>query len=336
MRTKKPNRRTIRHILTELYQNSRRAGATRIEVTTSPRDDGGSNISVKDNGSGISDAKALAGGRESTWPSSVMTAERPVGAGLTALWAAGFTIISQTRNGTKWRMTVQPDEKPADAAPKTYKDTETGTGEPGTTIHLSTAVCRNDAGAEAVETARYLQIQTHVDHELVKIRNLLEGAAYTRDVGNVRIGVYDNKPPSANSDLNLAGRLMTAELPEVQTQTETWTARAELLPVPPDARNDLQVAEPWRGTLVPGAAADKLRTDAEQTILMAMAAHETPPTVYTETRARARMLGVDLPQPTPHLTRWTPGADRVLGEPDDHALIITLTETEAKPNERKQ
>ena len=328
MRAQGPNRRTISPILTELYQNSRRAGATYIEVTTSARDDGGCNISVKDNGLGVADAKALAGGPETTWPSRVMTAERPTGVGLTALWAAGFTIISKTRTGPKWRMTVLPDQKPADTVPKAQPGTENGNPEPGTTIHLSSAVCRKDARAEAMKAAEHLQIMTRVDDDPVKIRNLLEGAVYTRDVDNIRIGVYNNEPPTADGDLNLAGRIVSAKLPEIRTQTGNWTARAELLPIPPGGQNDLQVAEPWRGTLARGAATEKLRSEAERTILMAMAAQAAPHTFYTETLARARELNVDLPPSPPQLRRWIPDTESPLGKPDNYALIITLDPSE--------
>ena len=76
-------------VISELLQNSRRAGATRIDVVR-----GEGFISVSDNGSGIKSFQDLLTLAQSNWDESVMDEDAPYGMGFfSALFAAERVVV---------------------------------------------------------------------------------------------------------------------------------------------------------------------------------------------------------------------------------------------------
>lgn len=84
-------------ILSELIQNARRAGATKVEITAA--DHGVSyNITIKDNGRGIEDLSQLLSLSDSYWEEPTLSDEDPAGMGLFCL--ANLTTPSIITSGT--------------------------------------------------------------------------------------------------------------------------------------------------------------------------------------------------------------------------------------------
>ena len=85
---------TLDDIFAELFQNARRAGATRVAVTAEHLDDA-CLITVDDDGAGIADPIDLVSLGQSDWPGECRSREDPAGMGFFSL--AGLdTVVSST------------------------------------------------------------------------------------------------------------------------------------------------------------------------------------------------------------------------------------------------
>ena len=89
-------------IFTEILQNSRRAGATRLKATIE-QDNDTTRVTLADDGAGIADPAILLSFGESGWKDGLNEAEDPAGLGLLSLSRRGCTL--------RWR-TPGPDKNP--------------------------------------------------------------------------------------------------------------------------------------------------------------------------------------------------------------------------------
>lgn len=90
-------------ILSELLQNSRRAGATQVQIKHYPVADG-IFVSVKDNGTGIANPSDLLTLGGSGWEKAVQDREDPAGCGFFSLVALGGIVRSHN-----WRVEIKPE-----------------------------------------------------------------------------------------------------------------------------------------------------------------------------------------------------------------------------------
>jgi hypothetical protein len=82
-------------LVSELLQNARRAGATRIEIT---HDAAAQVLSVRDNGCGLDDFQKLLSFHESGWDAPTQAQERPFGVGFSkCLYAAARCVVASGR-----------------------------------------------------------------------------------------------------------------------------------------------------------------------------------------------------------------------------------------------
>ena len=95
---------SLSDIFVELFQNSRRAGATRIEVDLRDIGNERTEITVTDNGVGIDNFASLLCLGDSNWDASTEAKEDPAGMGFFSLMHTGATVIS---NGQKAVVTTQ-------------------------------------------------------------------------------------------------------------------------------------------------------------------------------------------------------------------------------------
>ena len=103
---------------TELIQNSRRSGATRVAVTTEAIEQDQASaairVTVGDDGDGIADPSVLLSFGESGWDQDTAQREDPAGMGVYALSKRGCTISSRARGpvldlAPGWRVALTPD-----------------------------------------------------------------------------------------------------------------------------------------------------------------------------------------------------------------------------------
>ena len=111
---------TFDDIISELYQNARRAGATLIEVVITPDD-----VTVDDNGHGVADPQALLSFGHSEWANA--DGEDPAGMGVYSLAQRSTTITSRHRDaGQGWTCRLEPahfnGERPRDRSTRPDAD----------------------------------------------------------------------------------------------------------------------------------------------------------------------------------------------------------------------
>lgn len=104
----------VKSILIELLQNARRAGATKVEVSTKEIANKFSQlydvleVSLYDNGIGIEDPSILFSLFSTGWDEETIQREDPAGAGIYSLSSIGATIESSTKSNS-WRLKVTPN-----------------------------------------------------------------------------------------------------------------------------------------------------------------------------------------------------------------------------------
>ena len=107
----------IEDILSETLQNSRRAGATRVDIHIRPRFPSTPNsqlITISDDGSGIADPSVLLAYGRNGWDRELVKREDAAGMGFLSLARIGCTVTSRPRslNGRSydgWRVELDPD-----------------------------------------------------------------------------------------------------------------------------------------------------------------------------------------------------------------------------------
>jgi len=116
-------------LVTELLQNARRAGATRVDIH---HDTEGRRLTVEDNGSGLDDFQKLLSFHESGWDDATCYEERPFGVGFSkCLYASTRCVV------TSGRQRVDFDTAAAlDKAPITVDEVDDGACVEGTRIEL--------------------------------------------------------------------------------------------------------------------------------------------------------------------------------------------------------
>ena len=87
---------TIGDILGELLQNSRRAGATRIDIACCADQDG-ARLTLVDDGTGVADPQTMIALGDSGWSERIHEAEDPAGMGVFSL--AGKDTRISSRHG---------------------------------------------------------------------------------------------------------------------------------------------------------------------------------------------------------------------------------------------
>ena len=96
---------TTQDILNELLQNSRRSGATRVDITT-----GDGWITVMDDGHGIQDPAAILAFGQTEWSEDRARNEHPAGMGMYSLARREFVNVrSRTETGKAWQVSLNPD-----------------------------------------------------------------------------------------------------------------------------------------------------------------------------------------------------------------------------------
>ena len=91
-------------LVTELLQNARRAGATRIDIT---HDAAAKRLCVRDDGHGIGDFQKLLTFNESGWDEATSYQERPFGIGFSkCLYAASRCIVASGRQRVDFKTEV--------------------------------------------------------------------------------------------------------------------------------------------------------------------------------------------------------------------------------------
>ncbi len=294
----------------ELIANARRAGATRIDISTrdlSPPDGHRFEVTIRDDGRGIADPAVLLSFGESGWNEKLARSENPAGMGLLSLAKHGCTLASRPKSPTagqfpSWRVQLEPEHfmgkaeagvVPDDAAPKPH----------GTRVTFEVAQTLDALRAAAGRAALFAPLPVTFDGEAFKRRDFLENAFRIEQWKGLTLGVNTSRDvPYARTDVNFHGLTVNARLPVVQTlDGEIWTVSADVVDCP-----ELELVLPARNQAVENAFLEELRREARLAIYRALAPMDPPPRVAFKDHQRAARAGIDLPVPPAELRPWVP------------------------------
>ena len=302
------------------FQNSRRAGATRVRVTIGgPADTGPLTVTIADDGAGIADAAVLLSFGENGWSEDLVRREDAAGMGMLSLARRGCTVSSRPRpsNGEPvpgWRVELTPRHflgeaeaavRPDDAAPwpngatVTFRATETETA---------------DAIRRAAETAaRHYPLpvlfenvpDTPAGGEELERRAFLDGALHAERWQGLVFGVFKDRWNGFglhDPDVNFHGLTVAVSLPTVETvHGPRWSVGADIDDCPA-----LELVLPARKEAVETPFLAEMREAARLAIYRAMAADPDPRPAF-EDWTRAKDAGIHIPMPPAELRPWRAG-----------------------------
>ena len=302
---------TLADAFVELVQNSRRAGATRIDVGTQALLEAGASsgirVTVTDDGNGIADPALLLSFGESGWDENTARREDPAGIGVYALSKRGCTVSSRARGplldlAPGWRVALTPEcflGKEEAAVVEAHAPWPHGTAI--SFIADESLVTIQGAVAAA---ARHCPLPVTFNGEIVERKAFLDGALHAERWRGLTFGVFRNRLTGYNTpDLNFHGLTLAVRLPTVDPiEGGTWSVRADI-----DACPELELVLPARKEAVESPFVDEMRNASRLAIYRAMAAADPAPRVACTDRKRAADAGIDMPVPPAELRPWRPG-----------------------------
>lgn len=312
---------TLVDTLAELIQNSRRAGATVIDLDVAEAD-GQSWLVIADDGAGIADPAVILALGRSGWDDNIARREDPAGMGVFSLAGRHVEIRSCPRGpGEGWAITIGPDHWES-GAPIAVAPCDHGFG---TAIRLLLDDdCTRNLEAVASGAARYCPTPIRFNGVPLTQADWLAGADVVEEVDGVRIGLFtDRRTTPHQPRINFHGLTVPCVLPSVDEKDRHWWARVDIVDAPA-----LQLVLPARKEMVENAALEALRNRVLKTIyrhIASLGSHRLSHAQWTE----AAQLGVDLPEATPLLRAWIPAtADQNSGResqgliPADNLMLV--------------
>ena len=293
----------------EILQNSRRSGATRLDVVTEAVVDSPSDIrvTVTDDGDGIADPAVLLSFGESGWDADTAHREDPAGMGVYALSKRGCVISSRARGplldlAPGWRVVLTPD------CFLGKEDAEVVEGDApwphGTAISFTADQPLAAIGNAVADAARYCPLPVTFNGVAVERKAFLDGALHAERWRGLAFGVFRNRLAGFNNpDLNFHGLTLAVRLPSVDAiESGSWSVRADIASCP-----ELELVLPARKEAVETSFLKEMRSAARLAVYRAMAAADPAPRVAFDDHRQAADAGIDIPEPPAELRPWRPG-----------------------------
>ena len=296
---------------TELIQNSRRSGATRVavvtEVLSQDETSAAIRVTVSDDGDGIADPGVLLSFGESGWDQDTAQREDPAGMGVYALSKRGCTISSRACGplldlAPGWRVPLTPDcflGKEEAAVLEGDAPWPHGTAI-SFTAHESLATIESALAGAAL----HCPLPVTFNGEACKRKAFLDGAVHVERWRGLAFGVFRNRLTGFNDpDLNFHGLTLSVRLPSVDpVDGGAWSLRADI-----EACPELELVLPARREAVETEFLREMREAARLTVYRAMAAADPAPRIAFKDHKRAAEAGIALAVPPAELRPWRPG-----------------------------
>ena len=290
---------TTSDILNELLQNSRRSGATRVDVTTEER-----SVTLSDNGHGIKDPTAVLAFGQTEWDPQTALSERPAGMGLYALARSPqVTVRSKSENGDAWQVTLTPDHFVGKlSAPVERLDGDQTPQAPvptGTSVTFTKAHPDQNMQTEVQVAARNYPLPVYFNNNRVEQSDFLQKADLIQEWEGFRIGVYQDH----NDLMNFHGIIVRhPSLPKINTiGRKVWTTKVDVRECP-----QLELTLPARREVVETPFMEELRLACRRAIYQAMTLQSEPVNVPKSIQNEAAAMGIRLPDAQPQLLQWEP------------------------------
>ncbi len=282
---------TAHDILTELLQNARRAGATKIDIIARLGRSGEAMIVVEDNGSGIDDPQKLLSLGESGWNEDLAAREDPAGMGVFSLAGRRVRITSRGTASLGWSADI------AGSAWASGAEIPVGScvRSRGTTVAVEVPKEWLEGIAKTVNSvAIHYPLPVTLNGTTVDQADFLEGAVLTVAHEGLRIGILRavNHWPKTAAAINFHGVTVPLELPTVKEHSvdKSWIARIDVIDCPA-----LQLTLPARKEVVQTPFLGDLAIAVERFIYMAIAAQSGHRLSFASWQ-RGIELGVPLPE----------------------------------------
>ena len=250
-------------ILHELLQNARRAGASRVDVEVEVDENDGGTITVRDDGTGITDYQAVLDFGRSEWADDGVGEEDPAGMGLFSLARRRSSITSRSADGEPWTVDLAPEHFD-DGASATVRRADKATPI-GTTIRFSmSSRWTRVAEMQVANVARYYPLPVFVNGEEAPRIPFLEGAERREEWRGLVFGAYRS---AGHGELNFHGVMVSeAGLPRAHTLSEGWSLRVDV-----QSARELALVLPGRKEVVESPFANEMRREGRMVLLRAFA-----------------------------------------------------------------
>ena len=314
---------TLAEIFTELLQNARRAGASRVRISveravvedTDPTAETQFSVAVADDGVGIADPAVLLSFGENGWSDDLVRREDAAGFGFASLARLGCAVSTRPRSPDGeilpgWRIDLAPEHFLGEADAEIR--TDDGAPYPyGTSISFAASEAPAAVRNAAENAARHypLPVVFHdrtggepaAGEELPR-RAFLDGAVHAEPWRGLALGVFRDRRHGYNDpDLNFFGLTLPVRLPAVETvHGGIWTVRADIMDCP-----DLELVLPARKEAVENGFLGEMREAARLAVYRAMAADPDPRPAFADWK-QARAVGIDIAPPPAMLRPWRP------------------------------
>ena len=286
-------------IMNELLQNSRRSGASSVDITLEDH-----SITVADDGKGIMDPEDILAFGMTGWDKETTKSEHPAGMGLYALARREqVSIRSKPRAGEAWQVNLTPDHfigklpAPVERIPDSQHGTSTTV-----TFNSNRGDEKNDEKSIR-EAVKYYQLPVRINGEAAEQKDFLEKADHTEEWQGIRIGVYLNNRPiihGSTADLNFHGVIVReAKLPTINGIQSRWNILADVRECP-----QLELTLPARREVVESPFMNEFRQACRTAIYRAMTLQPEPVDVPKKVQDAAKAVGISLPDASPRLEKW--------------------------------
>ena len=284
-------------IMPELFQNARRAGATRVEVETNEET---GIVTVRDDGGGISDYRAVLGFGQSEWTDSAVLDEDPAGMGLFSLARRRWDVTSRRAGEEPWTVAIGPEHFDEGARATVYQaDPATPTG---TTVRFGTD--RIYAAAHAARAAaRFYPLSVVVDGEEADRSDFLLHAVRQESWRGLTFGVYrEDRRANARTNINFHGvTIQHGQMPRIPTLDDHWSLLVDIEHV-----SELSLVLPARKEVVASPFLDEMSKEGRLVLLRAIAEADPPARISAELWREIRDAGIAMPEPEALLQHFYP------------------------------
>ncbi len=278
---------TFDDIFNELLQNCRRAGAKQVAILAQHHEKGGGIVTIRDDGCGLGDPKAILTLGGSDWEEGVKKTEDPAGAGFYALASRGATIYSRAKGRrTGWRMELSPAQFNGEAE----VEARAAEMDEGTEISFPF-----DAGEKperaASAAAEHFPLPVTFNGEPVVQNPFLKNAVRTERWRGLTIGIFKGSDWRQRPNINFHGVILRANLPSIDDAVEgscDYHVKIDVVSCP-----ELQLVLPARKEVVQNAFLDELKLESERVIFRTIAELPEHDLGYEHWR-RAKALGIAL------------------------------------------
>jgi hypothetical protein len=289
-------------IAAELLQNSRRAGATHIDITitslaTTGEKKDGCRVIINDNGAGIDNPDLLLTFGGSGWLEDMQTSETPAGMGFWVV--APFGVAVRSKN---WVATIPKEAFGHDGVGTL---TEVDESIDGTTVSFEIDRRYEEVSSAFLRESEYFPVPVTINGSIVPQIDFLHDATAIIEIDGIRYGVFNRNVASikyGQGDLNVHGHIVSARLPNLtevaplphehsRRSGREWVSRAQIIDAPA-----LRLVLPTRDRVIEGPALENLRATALQAIYQTIARQADHRLSHADVM-NARKLGIDMPFP---------------------------------------